>query len=102
MLLGLAVLGEMGTAVPHALRPPLAAAVVQWPCHASGSLSKSRGAFQRRVRVNLITVGDVQVAKVKAKNAKSRGPKKSVPRKTIEDSDEKHERCSFIRVWLCS
>ena len=32
VLLGLAVLGEMRTAVPHAWRPPLPAAVVLWPC----------------------------------------------------------------------
>ena len=32
VLLGLAVLSEMGTAVPHAWRPPLAAAVALWLC----------------------------------------------------------------------
>ena len=50
----------------------------------------SRGAFQRRMRVNLISVGEVQMAKVRRgrKNVSSRENRNA-------GSDEKLERCGL-------
>ena len=45
MLLGLAILGEVGTAVPHAWRPPLAGACVLWLCRPIRCSRKLRAHF---------------------------------------------------------